>query len=46
VTNVHTVPDDERSDGDTPVGLIAFGVVAGTLVLAIGGIAVRRRFGG
>jgi hypothetical protein len=32
--------------GGTPVGLIAFGVVAGVLVAGIGGLALRRRLGG
>jgi hypothetical protein len=36
----------DRSGGGTPIGLIAFGVVAGLLVAGIGGLALRRRFGG
>jgi hypothetical protein len=35
-----------KSDSVRPVGLIAFGVVAGGLVAGIGGLALRRRLGG
>lgn len=41
------VSDASTHDGSgAPVGLIAFGAVAGALVIALGGIAVRRRIGG
>lgn len=36
----------DETSGDSPVGLIAFGVVAGLLAAAIGGVLLRRRFGG
>jgi hypothetical protein len=36
---------DDGSSG-APVGLIAFGAIAGALVLAIGGLAIRRRIVG
>ena len=36
----------DETNGGPPVGLIAFGVVAGLLAAAIGGVALRRRFGG
>jgi hypothetical protein len=39
---------DASNDGGSgaPVGLIAFGVVAGALVIALGGLIAWRRFGG
>lgn len=36
----------DESGGGPPAGLIAFGAVAGLLAAAIGGLALRRRFGG
>ena len=36
----------DETNGGPPVGLIAFGVVAGLLAAAIGGVVLRRRFGG
>lgn len=36
----------DEAGGGPPAGLIAFGVVAGLLAAAIGGLALRRRLGG
>ena len=36
----------DETSSDPPLGLIAFGVVAGLLAAAIGGVVLRRRFGG
>lgn len=36
----------EEQGGGPPTGLIAFGVVAGLLAAGVGGLALRRRFGG
>lgn len=51
-TTAVATPRSDVSDVSThggsgvPAGLIAFGAVAGALVIALGGIALRRRFGG